>query len=102
MSEQLVVVKVSELRAPNRPAHGHRWGDWVLNLEPASNPSLDYVGKWYANDPYEVCLSQLRTWGGLNHWMQHLSEKDWGRESMGDFVNAVMDVSNLPYPGGAR
>ena len=44
------------------------------------------------------CLSELQTSQGLNHWMRHLNEKDWGRESMGDFVNAVMDITHLPYP----
>jgi hypothetical protein len=81
-----------------KPMHGDRWGDWVLNLEPANNPSLDYVGKWYRNNPYQILLPELQTWAGLNHWMRHLNEKDWGRESMGDFVNAVMDIMKLPYP----
>ncbi len=75
--------------------HGDRWGDWVLNLEPADNPSLDYVGRY----PYWIRLSDLQTWRGLNHWMHHLREKDWGRESMGDFVKAVMSVVDLPFPG---
>lgn len=29
--------------------------------------------------------------------MQHLSEKDWGEASMGDFVKAVLSVVKLPY-----
>jgi hypothetical protein len=82
-----------------KPAHGDRWGDWMLNLEPADNPSLDYVGKWYRHNPYQICLSELQTWQGFNHWMHHLSEKDWGQESMGDFVKAVMDIVDLPWPG---
>jgi hypothetical protein len=77
--------------------HGSRWGDWVLNLEPGDNPSLDYVGRWYRHNPYWIRLSELQTWAGLNHWMHHLNEKNWGRESMGDFVNAVMSIVELPW-----
>ena len=102
VSKPAIVVQNGDdfLNTPRiRPVHGSRWGDWVLNLEPKDNPSLDYVGRWYRNNPYWIRLSALQTWQGLNHWMLHLNEKDWGRESMGDFVNAVMDITHLPYPG---
>jgi hypothetical protein len=82
---------MSKLKVKN----GDRWGDWVLNFEPRDNPSLDYVGKWYRNDPYWIRLSELQTRAALDHWMEHLSEKDWGQESMGDFVRAVTAVTNL-------
>ena len=87
--------RIFELKGRN----GDRWGDWVLNLEPTDNPSLDYVGKYYRNNPYWIRLSDLQTWAGLNHWMHHLNEKDWGRESMGDFVRAAMSVVDLSFPG---
>jgi hypothetical protein len=79
--------------------NGERWGDWVLNLEPADNPSLDYVGGFYRNNPYWIRLSELQTWRGFNHWIHHLHGKDWGQQSMGDFVNAVLPTINLSYPG---
>ena len=45
---------------PTRPEHGSRWGDWVLNLEPEDNPSLDYVGKWYRHNPYWIVYRSCR------------------------------------------
>jgi len=78
--------------------HGDKWGDWVLNLEPKDNPSLDYVGTYYQHNPYWIPLSELETWRGLNRWMHHLNEKDWGHESIGDFVKAVMTIHDLPFP----
>ena len=77
--------------------HGCRWGNWILNLIPANNPSLDYIGNGYRNNPYWIPLSDLQTWQGFNYWMQHLNEKDWGEASMGDFVKAVMSIVKFPH-----
>src|SRR5216684_3236584 len=100
MSE-LSTVQLSTIPKSNgvHGKHGDRWGDWVLNLEPADYPSLDYVGRCCRDNPYWIRLSDLQTWQGLNHWMHHLWEKDWGQESMGDFVKAVLSIVDLPYPG---
>jgi hypothetical protein len=97
--EPFVVVSGDDFIKEDLSDKQDRWGDWVLNLEPADNPSLDYVGGGYRTNPYWISLEELQTWQGLNHWMHHLNGKIWGQKSMGDFVNAVMSVVNLPYPG---
>lgn len=99
--EPFVVVSGDSFMQEKIPprAKKNRWGDWVLNLEPADNPSLDYVGGGYRTNPYRISLEELQTWQGLNHWTHHLDGKIWGQKSMGDFVNAVMSVVNLPFPG---
>jgi hypothetical protein len=84
----------------SRLEHGHRWGRWRLAL--TDPPSLDFVGAPYRESyPYEIVLSRLlnqtdyHTWPGLVDWIQHLAEKDWGVENMGDFVIAVLDIKLL-------
>ena len=34
---------------------------------------------------------------GFMEWIEHLHGKTWGRESMGDFVDAVLTISQYGY-----
>lgn len=84
----------AETCVPKLPKNGTRWGDWRLDTTPPA--SLDYVP--HRHSIYWVRLSDLSTWAGFNHWMHHLVEKNWGRDSIGDFVTAVLACVRLDYP----
>ena len=76
---QLFAVKIP------KPVNGDHWGNWYYNT--SNPPSLDY--KPYK---YEVIIDELNTPQGFTHWVVHLLGKSWGRDSIGDFVQAVYDL----------
>lgn len=83
------------------PRHGTRWGDWVLDTQ---QPSLDYVGGVYKRHPYWIGLCDLFSdsddygrWPGFVKFVKHLYGKVWGRENMGDFVNAMLTIDFYGY-----
>ena len=89
------------------PRNGDRWGDWVLNTsEPAS---LDYIGGFYQASPYWIRLDRIfslddtyRSNPGFTGWIKHLHDKEWGRKSMGDFVDAVLTIGRYGYMKGKK
>jgi hypothetical protein len=55
---------------------------WKINCsKPVSldytNPRLGYVRNSVTGTAYWVRLDDVRNETGLNHWLEHLSEKDW-------------------------
>jgi hypothetical protein len=77
------------------PRTGHSWGEWRLSTtEPIS---LDYGNYEIALDRIFRASDTYRECPLLVSWIKHLNDKGWGKESMGDFVDAVLTIGRFGY-----
>ena len=80
----------------------------VLTLAPLKPPTkvggwkIDRRSKFFEFTQYHYRVDFARCDNPLKacEWFWHLHEKDWGRESLGDFMEAVRSVfGNDVHPG---
>jgi hypothetical protein len=85
------------------PHHGACWGHWRFDAR-YGQPSIDFIGGGYKNNPYWIALSRIKTPANLAFWKQHLGDKAWfggyvgtERANRADFLTAVKTLQRLGY-----
>ena len=77
-------------------ATGDRWGDWFLNAELSLLEYRPGVAEYRDTEwtcRYYVPLRELRSWSGLNRWIEHLSAKNWASgKVLTDFRTAASEI----------